>query len=517
MELIALPLDILNLLVDQLTQRELKKVRLVCRTLHSVATLRIPRVFLSPNRSNTDTFRAILSHEGFRRQVREIVWDDARLEFYDRQPLSFDEHFTLSEDLRLGYVDPEIDPKKFEHYEHEVQEADGYLNKEKKSARKKELWGYDAPDMNLEESFDLYSRLYEEQQDIIKAGEDVETLKLGLVSFPALTRVTVTSETWQLNPLFPRYETPFFRSLPPGFQMPTPWPWLGRDYDELSEAQMERLMLPWDESYEEWRGYQVVVDALLATISVHKVKEFIIDTNHENTGISYQLFASPEQIGYMQTVKLFQAAQLTTLELSVNTRTAGRVNFSCFHNQLLRSALSRLTSLKSLRLSTSISTRDDDHIFHMEQGWVKLDEIIPLDMLAPTLQSLKLCNFFMNGEALYSGLASLLSLTNMWFESIELHQSFTWRPFLFRIKNQLVQDTTCSSTWSRRKPEMIVRRRGGSNCERLDSSAEVKAFLYGNGICPFTEAHPSVSNVGMIVDLWDEDNKRYMNPLGLPV
>jgi hypothetical protein len=26
-----------------------------------------------------------------------------------------------------------------------------------------------------------------------------------------------------------------------------------------------------------------------------------------------------------------------------------------------------------------------------------------------------------------------------------------------------------------------------------------------------------VSNVGMIVDLWDEDNKRYMNPLGLPV
>lgn len=114
--------------------------------------------------------------------------------------------------------------------------------------------------------------------------------------------------------------------------MPIPWPWLGRDYDGLSEDQLGKLLLPWGESYEEWRGYQIVVDTLLATASTHKVEEFVVDTNYELTGISYQLFASHEHTGYTQTVQFFQAIQLTTLELCLNTQTAEETNFSCFHN-----------------------------------------------------------------------------------------------------------------------------------------------------------------------------------------
>lgn len=51
MELTAIPVDVLSLFLDQPTHRYLKRVRLVCRTLHKIVTLRIPRVFLSPNRA----------------------------------------------------------------------------------------------------------------------------------------------------------------------------------------------------------------------------------------------------------------------------------------------------------------------------------------------------------------------------------------------------------------------------------------------------------------------------------
>lgn len=66
--------------------------------------------------------------------------------------------------------------------------------------------------------------MYEEQQAIIEDGEDVETLRLRLTSLPSLKRVTITSEVWRVFYLFPRFEIPLFRSLPPGFQMPLPWP-----------------------------------------------------------------------------------------------------------------------------------------------------------------------------------------------------------------------------------------------------------------------------------------------------
>ncbi len=180
--------------------------------------------------------------------------------------------------------------------------------------------------------FDLYNHLYDEQQAIITSGEDVETLTLGLTSFPNLERVTVSSETWRVKPLFPRFSTPFFRSLPPGFQMPLPWAWLGRDSGDPPEDQLEKLRLPWDDAQEDWRGYQIVLSALTSTN--HSVKELVIDTNYELTGISYKLFASEQSTGYTTTVQLFRTVPLTRLELMLNTTTAEETEFSCFHAAL---------------------------------------------------------------------------------------------------------------------------------------------------------------------------------------
>ncbi len=511
MELIDLPVDILSLFIDQLIQRDLKRLRLVCRTLHEITVLRIPRVFLSPSRANIDAFYGILQHKTLRKHVREIIWDDARLHFYRRQPLrlSQQEAIQLREDLRLQVREVE---KTYDLYLIEVQGQFRYSRGIEESNRMMELWGSNIPKcLSLEDSFDLYNRLYDEQQVIIESREDVEALRLGLLSFPALKRVTVTPEAWRVKSLFPRYETPFFRSLPPGFKMPIPWPWLGSDYAGLSDDQLDRLMLPWDQSHEEWRGYQIVVDTLLATASMHQVEELTIDTNGELTGISYQLFTSHESIGYTRTVQLLQTTQLTTLELCLNTQTAEETDFSCLHNQLLKSALSHLTSLKHLALAVSIDTLDHINMELVEQGWIGLDEIIPLDILAPSLQYLKLCHFLIKGESLYAGLLALTALTTISLDSIALSDDFPWRSFFLRTKEQSIQAKASSPIWNPDRPDVIFKARSSYFLdERRDSSAEIKAFLYGNGDCPFTEESPQVAVMGTVSSVWEEGMSEYM-------
>jgi hypothetical protein len=239
------------------------------------------------------------------------------LEFYERQKLSKFDALRLREGLHLGGEDVALKGKTFQNFVKTIEEQAEDLGEEEAASRMEELWGSNSGEMTLEESFDLYNRLHDEQQAIIKSGEDFETLTLGLSSFPNLERMTISSETWRIKPLFPRFSTPFFRSLPFGFQMPLPWAWLGRDSDNPLEDQLDKLRLPWDDAREEWRGYQIVVSALTSTN--HSVKELVIDTNYELTGISYQLFTSEQSTGYTATVQLFRTVPLTRLELMLNT------------------------------------------------------------------------------------------------------------------------------------------------------------------------------------------------------
>lgn len=208
--------------------------------MHKLVSLRITRVFLSPNRTNIDIFSDIASSV-FRAQVREIIWDDAKLEFYDRQKLSKFDAIRSREEFRLeggGVIHITLQEKTFQHFVKTIEEQAENLGGEEAAVRMEELWGSNPKEMTIEESFDLYNSLYDEQQAIIKSREDFETLTLGLASFPNPERITISSDTW--------FPTPFFRSLPPEFQMPLPWAWLGRDSDDLFETQLQELMLPWD-------------------------------------------------------------------------------------------------------------------------------------------------------------------------------------------------------------------------------------------------------------------------------
>ena len=77
--LLLLPAELLGAISSILPNRDIKSLRLACRHLFFVTSLRLTRVFLSANPRNIEVFRAVAQHEAFRKQIAEVIWDDARL------------------------------------------------------------------------------------------------------------------------------------------------------------------------------------------------------------------------------------------------------------------------------------------------------------------------------------------------------------------------------------------------------------------------------------------------------
>ncbi|KAI8249032.1 putative transporter SEO1 [Colletotrichum sp. SAR 10_77] len=82
------PFEICALVFAPLDNCHLKALRLTCKRLaHLISPhLRFKRVFISASPLDVQVFRAIAEHDIFRRNVREIVWDDAR---YEKPPPDF--------------------------------------------------------------------------------------------------------------------------------------------------------------------------------------------------------------------------------------------------------------------------------------------------------------------------------------------------------------------------------------------------------------------------------------------
>jgi hypothetical protein len=117
-------------------------------------------------------------------------------------------------------------------------------------------------------------------------------------------------------------------------------------------------------------------------------------------------------------------------------------------------------------------------VIDMEASWVNIDELLPLEALAPKLESLQLRNFLLHRKPLFSALTSLTSLNEIQLDCIALSGSLTWREFWYRVKCDLVD---------RRAPDrldVVFRRVSRESHLRLYSSSELMTFLYANGICP---------------------------------
>jgi hypothetical protein len=497
MTILDLNVDVLLLIFDCLIQRDIKALRLVCKAFESHAKLRFLRLFLSPSRTNIEVFHNVVSHHVFRLQVQEIVWDDARFKDYETRGFS-DEKF---------FKDARVMTEQIEN------NGTGSMACPAIDIRRKELWG-DASHtkMSLEDCFKIYCELYEEQQRIIASGEDVEALRRGLQYLPNLKRVTLTSEAWRLHPLFPVYETPFWRSLPPGFVMAPPWPWVGETNPGMVDSIDENLVTrPWTEPHEEWRGYSIVVSELLGNAARHQVSEFVVDVHRERTGISQRLFTS-QNTDYLNTAQLFNMIKLTRLDLALNLKDIRcadgddddiftNVDSAFWTKPLLKQALSKLNCLKHfhLQLTTFIYTEwMTEPLFFTAIPWLSLRDILPYpyEEAWPSLEHFGLGNVCTTENGLHEVLSTLPNLQVIDLDSLILKvenkacELISTASFLERIKRSLVEPE--SGIWNARRPRWAVH----MICAYPDfvrltiDNDQIHHFLYENGTNPFDPPHP---------------------------
>ena len=481
--LLELPVELLKAIFALLPNRHLKNVRLTCYRLYDNAVLRLDRVFISPCRKNIDVCRAIASHSSFRLQVTEIIWDYFRFERY----------LPRIEKVGIYYGDV-ADGKCFREYDNACIENElQFAGDEDRLARYAELYANVDKDnlMSVEESFELYRRLYDDQQYFIGSGEDVAMFQSCLTAFPALQRVTVTSEAYRPPYLCSHFGTPLIRSFPPGFSMPLPWPWL-----------FTRDLSPFPPSlnnvYQRYRCYEIVISELLNHSATTHVSELIIDVNYEPTEISHEFFSRSPL--YFLTTQLFKTGILRRFDLAINVcGTAEHNDWFCFGGNLLHNALRYLSPrLEHFSLHTC-DTRKKSSLSTADERFPKLLSIIPIPSW-PSLRSLTLSYLPTTISSLVSLLAVLRPTTKyLTFDTLKLLDS-TWHSVLERFKSDLA--------WKRNHPTVTISIETEQPNRNHVLRDEVGDFLEGCRPNPFVAAAgKSVVKLGFgrIRDDFDDD------------
>ncbi|KAF3044022.1 hypothetical protein E8E12_006770 [Didymella heteroderae] len=362
--LLDLPAEILEIICRYLSGLDVKRLRLTSRELAEKADLRIDRVYVSPNRANLDCLNNILNHPQYRLQVRELVWDDGQLEQLPTFELFQDRIESDEKQARIALEDHlstlfESNTENEADYESiGVQDClldDGELTDIGKAIllnandeRSKNIIVSRAASMGVEDSYDLYQKLYQDEREIIKRGWDENALLRALEQLPNLRRITITTEVWRPWNLTPLYDTPFRRALPAGFRKPSVGPWTDWGLSELLRAGLARDGFVQDLSTEA-RGFSILMSSL-ASKPVFGLQEIIIDTGCDNCGLPLEIFSFPK-LDYTNSVQVFSIAPLKRLQLSVVEHGAH------IHDQrtdLLSGVLGVTPSLEDLDLKYSI-------------------------------------------------------------------------------------------------------------------------------------------------------------------
>ncbi|KAK4085865.1 hypothetical protein Purlil1_9822 [Purpureocillium lilacinum] len=284
-----LPAEVLLLITNELSNRGFKNLRLTSR-FFSTVSLRIRRVFLSPNPRNIDVFLAIANHDTYRSRVVEIIYDDARL------PRSAAEAGSAS--------------------------GPGYYH------------GWDLPTAE-EDNLTWFAKCREENIFTLngRRGQDVarpdHTARLRQcdAEMPLI-------ESWAYYQQLSNNHTGGARisfqstlcdtddtGVPCRLQLPIPRGWPTPEYTEASDVEA----LPWVEAgpssgfdfakeRAKWRGFSEVTRVLSQQQQSHNVVEFIIDAHALPTGLNCRIF---EQCGLLRDA-LTGATDLKSLTLATN-------------------------------------------------------------------------------------------------------------------------------------------------------------------------------------------------------
>ncbi|KAF4336894.1 bacteriodes thetaiotaomicron symbiotic chitinase, partial [Fusarium beomiforme] len=504
-----LPGEILNRTFSELSNADLKNVRLACTYLHAIAHLRLHRVFLSPNPRDIAVFIAVADHKSYRLDITEIIYDDARFpQDYQRcrQP-----GYNIQEDI--GEVTGV--PEWFQDiYRSNLSFVRSYGRRDVKHSRHIEVLNAFKNPCSPIESYEVFEQLSQQQAQTIAENGDQKALEYGLSRFSNLKRITITPFAHGV-PGRPLYCTPTIRSLPSGIIYPIPRSWPITDLQ--SDEPMAR---PWaGQEKDKWRGYCLVGHTIAREANKlgNKLVEFVIDSNHLHTGISCRVFDNEDNDEYKDIVTILEQPGFANLDLSLYCAGQSDENWSSFRSGLLRRALSRAVDLQRMSLRTNIMVPweileqpESDG----EEHFIPLRNIFPVDAW-PNLRHFCLSRFLVKQQDVIELLGNLPTA----LESVEL----SFLHFLPDIGDYhgLLKDMRNILGWRDRpactQPMIIVHldiEIGQPEHVFHDVSQEVLDFVYGNGNNPFEEEESGElfsiipEGVGMFVDPFDHMYKR---------
>ena len=529
-ELLQLPVEILTAIPGYLPNRDIKSLRLSCRALLATSKLRLERVFLSANSRNIEVFKAIADHEVLRRQIVEIIWDDARLKddpgprrSYDPESPNFDPtlepQFDEVEEIEIDY-DDDIDDGSDDDDDSDSDSDDEKCppwfaipcRKNLRDIKNYTMSHVHQPDpvalaklvahISLTRSWRHYQNLLRQQREILATNADADAFEYGLQRFPALRRVTITpvAHGWLWRPL---YETPMIRAFPPCFNYPVPrgWP-VERPTQGLWENAPES-------EKDAWRGYRLATRALAKQARQQKqgVAELVVDVNQTLTGLNAHIF-DEECAEQRDLVAVLCRPNFQRLDLALAVGGLEHYGWRAFRSGCLRRTLAAAPALTHVSLVTDLI---DDPEFRPnnqppgDRNFIPLHDIFPVDTWAH-LSHFRLSRFLVRQGNLFSFIEALPGTLRSLELSFLIFLDGNYRDLVADIRNQL--------GWHDRpadeRPHVAIGMRDPLNNPNRGIWAEglVDAFLYHDAPNPFGAEGWSASQIpydwgGLFKDSFD--------------
>lgn len=481
----TLPLELLDLVLSLLPNRDIKNIRQTCKYLCDAAPLRLARVFLSPNPRNIEVFNAIAEHDVYRLNIVEIIYDDARLS----------RSLETAEDIEFANLEsppPEGVPYWFFRiYSQKLEKA-----KEDGTGLMVERPDHIEVRMQAEaavpplEAYRHYQKLLKQQEGVIHAGHDIVALELGLERFPNLRRITLTPAAHGKT-LRPLYETPMIRSLPRGLICPTP-----RGWPKAKFTSSIPVADPWDNEAEkdQWRGFRLILRTLAQ--HPHSITEFVVDINKLLAGVNCRIFDEPNE-EYDNLSALLQRPNFSRIDLALFTGGQEQENWWSFRSNLLHDALANAKDLQHVSLSCGLTRIDPSVKKRRQSDSDGMEHFTPLRTIFPTNQWTQLRHFGLSRFIVrQDDLVSVLSELSPTLRSVDLSLlTFMWSGGNYR---GLVRDMRDVLKWHEKqaseRPRITIHVDLLSNKHPghfLDVSRDAEHFVYRDGANPFGDGGKS--------------------------
>lgn len=520
--LFRLPLEILAVISSHLANTDIKNLRLTCSTASTSVPLRFSRVFLSPNPVNVRVFRAVADHPTIRLQIREIIYDDARFgDFQNWQHYIHEYPDEADVDAEALDSDDYLETgHAFESRFRAARNANNELLRDRNAGdeptlsqhmRRNKMLSQELP---WEVALDMYRSLVSEQNEIIAASTDIQALREGLTSFPALQRVTVTpaAHGYLYTPL---YYTPMIRSFPDGFNCPLPrgWPTTRAGppspWTTTTGASDSQVAA----NHRDWRGLLSVLETVAESLregSLTSLPELVIDVHGLDTGVNPHMFAQ-DCVDYENWATILRNPAFRRLDLPLMICGLMQEGWGSLTNGHFRNLLAEAANLEHFHL------RSDEE---MDEGaWMPATATtrhMPLHSILPLEQWRSLRHFGLSNLQVQSmDVVSALAALPLTLRSVELSfLQFVEEPE-DSIQN-LLDEMNARLDWKDRDPDARPKVTVGLlygpvnlPARGIWLSKEVSEFLYQGGQNPIQWGNNLVpTGVGVVKDDFDPAYER---------